>query len=254
MQRLILASAIALLSSHAVLAEEVNPFTGAHGKIEDLRLQSDTTAQQNKLILEKIELRKNESTLRELEDGAPTGQDKLPAQLGGLMGTLLGAAAQQVQAAKPPVNTAATEPPKQAPPPPPVAKPQAPRVDMKLSGVIESDGGLTAIITQGDRTWTVMRGDRVGKATVTRIAPEQVTLSNGKRLTLNEGEFTVANGELSLASAKPRLGGGSTSFPALPAGEEMKAIMNITQPPGGTVPTQGAAIQSGPPPAPATFQ
>lgn len=247
-----IAAALSALLSGPALAEEVNPFSGAHGKVEELRLNTDTTAQENKLVLEKIELLKNKNLLRELEDGGTPAdaQAKSLQQVGGAMGALFGGVIQQAQKA-----AGQTEPPKQEtqppPPPPPVVKTKPPLAEMKLSGVIAADSGLTAVITQGERTWTVSRGDRVGKATVTRITPDQVTLSSGKRLSLAEGEFPVSNGEVMLASAKPRMGGAPANLPAMPLGDEMRAIMNVT---GAPQPNGGPAIQAGAPPAPAVIK
>lgn len=219
------AAAVALLVSGAVTAEEVNPFTGAHGKIEELRLQTDETAQRNKLMEEKIALERNKFMLENIGGQLATeGQGKTAQPASSTTPVPLPApVVPAVPVQGPPSQTAIPAPA------PAQAQAKAPKTDMKLTGVIETSAGMRAVITQGERDWTVCPGARVGKLTVRSIGPDRVALSNGRILWLAQGEHPVSAGG-GRTPVNPLAGPSGDAAGPVPMGasDEMKAILNVT--------------------------
>jgi len=231
------AAAVAFLLSGAVTAEEVNPFTGAHGKIEELRLQTDETAQRNKLMEEKIALERNKFMLENIGGQLATevqGKTAQPAS----SATPVPLPAPVVPAVPMQGQPSQTTIPAPAPAPAPAqAQAKAPKTDMKLTGVIETAAGMRAVITQGERDWTVCPGARVGKLTVRSIGPDRVALSNGRILWLAQGEHPVSAGG-GRTSVNPLAGPSGDAAGPVPMGasDEMRAILNVT---GANPPPQG---------------
>lgn len=191
-----LAAAISLFITGPSLAEEVNPFQGAHGSVEALRLETERTNQQNELLKAQIELLRNKAIL------ASGGIDlRAPSSM------------------PPPVKPGTDEADKAPAPPPPPVKVPAPRQKTVLTSVIDTSKGRQAIVTQGGRTWTLSVGDRFGRAVVKRIDPHAIVLSDKRVLRLAPEDFAVAGSEGgSLAAA----GGGMSS--------ELRDILRVTGP------------------------
>lgn len=188
------AAAVSLLFAGAALAEEVNPFAGAHGSVEALRLETEKTHQQNQLLKEKIELLRNQMVLSNGGIDIKPMAEKAPP-------------VKEIEHEKaPPALSPA--PVKPAPPP-----------KIVLTGVIDTATGRQAIVTQGGRNWTLSLGDKLGRATVKRIDSSQMKLSNGQVLHLAPSDHPVAGGG---AGTLASVGGGMS--------DELNAIMRITGP------------------------
>ena len=184
--------------------QEVNPFTGSHGKVEQLRLEIEETKQRNELLREKAELRENQFKLDTLDSDMEV--KRLEAQ------------AKVQMVLNPPAKEPEPAPVVVAPPPPPKPKPK-----LQLVGVIETDAGRQAILKKGEKTWTVSQGSKVEKLTVKSVQADQVKLSNKQTLVLTQGEHPLSTGE------KDKIEAGGVS-------DEMAQIMGITAPQKSTLP------------------
>ena len=194
-----IAAAVAILVSSPLLAEEVNPFTGAHGYVEELKLEVEKTHQKNQLLKEKAELARNQFMLDNI-------QSQLTTEMRVAMDKL-----------DPPKSKASEEMKSVSMPAMPVVTPPAPpKPKMKLASVIETASGRQAIVTKGEITWNVVQGDKIGRVKVRRIFSNRIVLSNGKILRITNGEHPVSIGQ------QPPVEGGVRDNPS--------AIMGMTPP------------------------
>lgn len=180
----ILSTAIFIIisSQFAFATEEVNPFNGAHGKIEKLKLEKETVHQENELIKEKADYERNKQAFDTMKNQFIV----------------------DIEASKKntPEKVIEKEPKEViAPAVVQISKPKPkPTAKLKLTGIIDDTEGKKAIITKGNKVWTVFAGSKVDNLTVKKVTGNKVVLSNGKVLMVSEQAHAVSVGYKEIAA------------------------------------------------------
>lgn len=196
--------------------QEINPFTGAHGELEKLKLETEIAQQRNKLLLEQIEEMKNQQKLKSeggipnqgvlqgapvqpgmntpayTQDGASSSlstqeeKDRAVEEIKAAVEERIvaerRAEEERIAAAKAEAEAKTRAKRKAAPP------------AYTLEAVFDGGEGLRAVVSQGGKVTTISIGDSLGKARVAGIEDNKLKLSNGRTIDMRQGQYGVVPG------------------------------------------------------------
>lgn len=240
-------------------SQEINPFTGAHGELEKLKLETEIAQQRNKLLLEQIEEMKNQQKLK--NEGGASVETGMNAPAQGMSSTRPGQAPnlttqeeksraieeikaaveeriaaerraeeERIAAAKAEADAKAKAKRKAAPP------------AYTLEAVFEGNEGVRAVVSQGNKVTTISIGDSLGKARVSGIEDNKLKLSSGRTIDMRQGQYGVVPGKWRAPDAEKEPA--NTAPPGQPSQDgmnydaEMGRVMGSNPPPVfGKLPT-----------------